>query len=104
MIKIGYNIETKTAKEQDLFCRKKYNTEYYYDYFHYSFYDEIEKLLKNYNINVFEIKTNTKYRKNGNCVNSIVVNIQTNNFFNKKEAKIIINNYFDNFFKKLFTE
>jgi hypothetical protein len=104
MIKIGYNIETKTAKEQDLFCREKNNTEYYYDYFYYSFYEEIEKLLENYKISFFEIKTDTRYCKNGNCVNSIVIEIETNNFFDKKQAKKTINNYFDNFFNKLFED
>lgn len=102
-MKIGINIETKSAREQDLFLKEKYATDYYSDYFEFSLRRKINEIISRFSDNFsFSIQTETCFLKNGNCLNSIVFEITSEKNFIKKNLKIEIQNFLTNYFENKF--
>lgn len=93
--KIGFHIETKSAKEQNIFLNEKYKGAYYKSHF--------EHLVpKNENILFIESSVKTLYKENGDCINSVVFEIHSEKPLNKVEMRTeILNNFNKSFNNQL---
>jgi hypothetical protein len=101
--KIGFNIETKTAREHDLFLQDREARTYYTDAFEYSIRKKLAEIVSKFDDKfTFEIKSETTYLKSGNCLNSIVLLIRNDKGFDKKTMKDEISKYLSNHFKSRF--
>ena len=103
--KLGFNIETKSAKEQDLFISDKNAANYYEEDFEHSLKKRIKEIIDEIIPDVdFDISSSCSYLKNGNCLNSIIITVHNQTGFDKKLLREKLQKYINNHFKYRFSK
>ena len=99
--KIGINVLTTTAKQQEKLTYVKYSGAYYDNYYQ-TLYKSCQKIILKYTESYFEIQTYTFFHKNGDVSNSIIFCIQNQKGFNKKELRKELNKHIKSRLRSIF--
>lgn len=100
--KIGVNILTKTAVEQDKLICLRENRQYYQEPYEFSLRAEFEKIIEKHTEEDFDIIVKTNYITFGNVLNSIIFEFYNLKPIPKKQIRKDLRNFIENYFKKLF--
>jgi len=99
---IGINVETKTAREQELLVSYRECRAYYEDAYNGSLKEHAKKIIAKYVDCSWEIGMNTTFLKDGCVCNTIIFGFYNEKGFNKKELRVELDNYIQGKFKCLF--
>ena len=99
---IGINIETATAREQELLVGQRESRAYYEDAYNDSLNAHCKKIIEKYTDCNWEIGMGTDYLKEGRVRNSIIFRFYNTKGFDKKALRQELNKYIQAKFKRLF--
>ena len=100
--KIGINILTKTAIEQDILVDQRESRAYYEDAYNGSIRPHAKKIIDKYTDCNWDINSNTVYLKNGEVSNTIIFVFYNKKGIEKKVLREELTKYINNKFKRLF--
>ena len=101
--KIGINIITKTAREQELLVRERESRAYYEDAYNGSLNAHAKKIINKYTNCYWDINSDTVYLKNGEVSNTIIFVFYNEKGIEKKALRAELTKYIEGKFKRLFS-
>lgn len=99
---IGINVETTTAKEQDLLVNQRESRAYYEEAYNGSLKKHCEKVILQFTDCNWEIGMDTCYLKNNKVRNSIIFRFYNTKGIDKKALRQELDKYIQAKFKRLF--
>tara|TARA_R110000744_G_scaffold167089_1_gene284438 strand:- start:235 stop:549 length:315 start_codon:yes stop_codon:yes gene_type:complete len=100
--RIGINILTKTAREQELLTQKRESRAYYEDAYNGSLRPYAEKIIVKLTDELFDIIAETTILENGNVMNVIIFEFYNLKPIKKDALRKELKKYIDGHFKRLF--
>lgn len=100
--RIGINILTKTAKEQELLVQERESRAYYEDAYNGSIRPHAEKIISKLTEELFDIRAETTMLDNGNVLNVIIFEFYNLKPINKTALRQELKKYIEGRFKRLF--
>lgn len=99
---IGININTKTAREQDLLINQRECRDYCGEPYNLTVRPRVYKIIQKITDCNWEIDSNTVYLENGEVRNTIVFMFHNEKGIDKKALRAELTKYIDAKFKRLF--
>ena len=100
--KIGINIITKTAREQELLVRERESRAYYEDAYNGSLNAHSKKIIEKYTDCNWEINCDTTFLKNNEVSNTIIFGFYNESGIDKKALRAELTKYIEGKFNRLF--